>query len=182
MAAVSGSPPVAERRRRRDRTRWGPDDDGDATAPAAPSETQIPADPTAAATLQPAPAAPRPKRSRWASEDTDVKAVVPGLPVPVSLPPSLAGLVDANPQAMLLHRQLSAVSYIVAQKAGSKCGPPITCSNGTRGPSFEVQVCRRAALEARCEPESSSSCPACRSHKGSASSPPLVILKLQTTS
>ena len=115
MAAVAGSLPVAaERRRRRDRTRWGPDEDGDAAGedPPLPSETAGAAVVnTAAPVAEPASSKPRrPKRSRWASEDSDVKANVPGLAVPVSLPASLAGLVDANPQAMLLHRQLGTVS------------------------------------------------------------------------
>ncbi|KAK9792258.1 hypothetical protein WJX73_010700 [Symbiochloris irregularis] len=51
----------------------------------------------------------RPKHSRWAAQE-EAAAVVPGLALPVSLPASLAGLVDANPQAMLLHRQLSTIS------------------------------------------------------------------------
>ena len=114
MAAVAaGLPLPSERRKRRDRTRWGADEDNSG---AGPSDTQAPAGIPSAPALpakdaqSPATDQPRrPKRSRWASEEADVKATVPGLAVPVSLPASLAGLVDANPQAMALHRQLGLV-------------------------------------------------------------------------
>ena len=121
MAAVATPLPGAiQRRRRRDRTRWGPDrpdDDTEAVEDGAEHCTEaagqtINAEPFSAPEAS-APQPKRPKRSRWASQEADVTAVVPGLPVPVSLPASLAGLVDANPQAMLLHRQLGTVRCVI---------------------------------------------------------------------
>ena len=119
MAAVSRSPPAAsERRKRRDRTRWGPDDGDDAPSrdlPLPPGPAVVSVSVEGTTISDPSSNQPkRPKRSRWAAEEPDVKPSVPGLVVPVALPASLAGLVDANPQAMLLHRQLSVVSLLVS--------------------------------------------------------------------
>lgn len=119
MAAVAaGLPLPSERRKRRDRTRWGAseeDGDPDGSAPSLPTLLSAPAPPAADASIAASDQPRRPKRSRWASEDPDVKAIVPGLAVPVSLPASLAGLVDAHPQAMLLHRQLGVVCTFTAR-------------------------------------------------------------------
>ena len=134
MAAVAGAPHVSsERRKRRDRTRWGPDDgdDGEIQREAVALQSRASDGATASATPSSAEAANvqprRPKRSRWATEELEVQATVPGLAVPVSLPASLAGLVDANPQAMILHRKLSTVSKLLPSPAPKKARSSTLC-------------------------------------------------------
>ncbi len=106
-----------------------PENGGIAAEPAAaggtnfPGPPSLPGPPASKATgLQQSPAAAsktddqprRRKRSRWQPEEEQTPiqipnlAIIPGMPG-MSLPPSLVGLVDINPETMELHRRLNLV-------------------------------------------------------------------------
>lgn len=70
--------------------------------------------------------APKKKRSRWAPEEPAL-TTIPGLPLGIVLPPTIAALVDINPETMELQRQLNAVRTdmhaCVCKKAMCSCKP-----------------------------------------------------------
>lgn len=70
--------------------------------------------------------APKKKRSRWAPEEPAL-TTIPGLPLGIVLPPTIAALVDINPETMELQRQLNAVRTgmhaCVCKKAICSCKP-----------------------------------------------------------
>ncbi len=68
-------------------------------------------------------AGPRRRRSRWEPQDDALQlapltAVIPGLPGAITLPPSLAALIDLNPETLQLQMELNNVRWA---SPGSAC-------------------------------------------------------------
>lgn len=95
-----------EPRRRRKKSRWGAETEAGLQVLAASDGNHDSSHP---AGEQDEPA-PKKRRSRWsAPEEAKATALVPGMPA-IVLPPSVAHLIDTNPEALELQRQLGTVS------------------------------------------------------------------------
>ena len=102
--AREGSPnPGAEETRGRRRRRWGAETEAGKQVLEEVAKEAAPT-PEGQQSGQ-----PRRKKSRWEAQE-EVKAVVPGMPLAIALPPSLAHLIDFNPESLELNRQLNIVS------------------------------------------------------------------------
>ncbi|GFR51314.1 hypothetical protein Agub_g13679, partial [Astrephomene gubernaculifera] len=122
-------PPVEEtaaaRRERRKRSRWGEETEAGKKILEETAQQPEPNAATGAADSQPQAAgeregsagpgtgdgAPRKRRSRWEPEE---QKVIPGLSTAITLPPSLAHLVDINPETLELQMQLNNINQRIA--------------------------------------------------------------------
>ncbi|KAG2483464.1 hypothetical protein HYH03_017647 [Edaphochlamys debaryana] len=111
----------AQRRERRKRSRWGEETEAgkkvletvEATPAAAGADQQQQPAGEREGSVGPASAdaAPRKRRSRWEPEE---QKVIPGISGAITLPPSLAALVDLNPETLELQMQLNNINQKIA--------------------------------------------------------------------
>ena len=109
---------AAQRRERRKKTRWGEETEAGKkvleqpdAVPELPGGAAGQADREGSAGPPSGEPAPKKRRSRWepAEDAGKVSVPVPGLGTAITLPPSLAGLVDLNPETRGLQNELNQV-------------------------------------------------------------------------